>query len=106
VIVEGLYLLHWGLRGLFTEIWYIDVDDGVCVERLIERRLRLGYSRNGKKWHGDGPRFDWPPQRLSDGRLAAMHETPRPSEPQVLRLLEWCAFKSEGEGGLNVQGPV
>jgi len=46
VLVEGLYLLHWGLKDLFTEVWFIDVDNDVRVERLIERRLHLGYGRN------------------------------------------------------------
>ncbi len=50
VITEGNYLLHasdgWdGVRELLDESWYVDLDDGVRLERLIQRRLDLGYSR-------------------------------------------------------------
>lgn len=41
VLVEGLYLLHqgdgWNLDGLLDECWYLDVDPGVAMERLLAR---------------------------------------------------------------------
>ncbi len=50
VVTEGNYLLHpqdhWGgVRELLDECWYVDLDDALRIERLIQRRLDLGYSR-------------------------------------------------------------
>jgi pantothenate kinase len=47
VITEGNYLLHsqdsWGGVGEFLdESWYVDIDDKMRIERLIQRRLHLG----------------------------------------------------------------
>lgn len=54
VITEGNYLLmdesdapgtHWaGVRPLLDEVWYVDVDDGLRIERLVERHVRHGRS--------------------------------------------------------------
>lgn len=39
------YLLHWTeLAGCFTEVWFIDVGHDERVQRLVDRRLALGYS--------------------------------------------------------------
>lgn len=50
VITEGNYLLHpqdsWGgVRELLDESWYVDVDDAVRIERLVQRRLGHGNTR-------------------------------------------------------------
>ena len=50
VITEGNYLLHpqdgWGgVRALLDESWYVDVDDEVRIERLVQRRLGHGNTR-------------------------------------------------------------
>ena len=50
VITEGNYLLHprdaWGgVRELLDESWYVEVDDEVRIERLVQRRLGLGNTR-------------------------------------------------------------
>ena len=50
VITEGNYLLHaqgsWGgVRELLDASWYVDLDDQVRIERLIQRRLDLGNTR-------------------------------------------------------------
>lgn len=50
VIAEGNYLLHaqdhWGgVREFLDECWYVDLDDAVRIERLIQRRLGLGNTR-------------------------------------------------------------
>ena len=50
VITEGNYLLHpqdsWGgVRELLDESWYVDVDDEVRIERLVQRRLGHGNTR-------------------------------------------------------------
>lgn len=50
VITEGNYLLHpqdsWdGVRALLDESWYVDVDDDVRIERLVQRRLGHGNTR-------------------------------------------------------------
>lgn len=50
VITEGNYLLHpndsWGgVRELLDESWYVDVDDTIRIERLVQRRLGYGNTR-------------------------------------------------------------
>jgi pantothenate kinase len=50
VITEGNYLLldcgHWAaVRPLLDRAWYVDVDDNVRRERLVERHMRFGRSR-------------------------------------------------------------
>jgi pantothenate kinase len=50
VITEGNYLLHprdsWGgVRELLDESWYVDVDDALRIERLVQRRLGHGNTR-------------------------------------------------------------
>ena len=47
VIVEGNYLLHdqgdWEeVAGLLDEIWFIDVDDEIRLQRLIARHIAFG----------------------------------------------------------------
>ncbi len=47
VIVEGNYLLHdkgdWKeVAGLLDEIWFIDVDDEIRLQRLIARHIAFG----------------------------------------------------------------
>ncbi|HEX6706943.1 MAG TPA: nucleoside/nucleotide kinase family protein [Albitalea sp.] len=47
VVTEGNYLLlrdgHWArVRALLDEVWFIDVDDALRQERLIERHVRFG----------------------------------------------------------------
>lgn len=50
VISEGNYLLledgTWGqVAALFDEIWYLDVDRALRLERLTERHMQFGRSR-------------------------------------------------------------
>ena len=50
VITEGNYLLldrgHWAaVRPLLDRAWYVDVDDNVRRERLVERYMRFGRDR-------------------------------------------------------------
>ena len=47
VITEGNYLLlgegHWAhIAGLLDEAWYVDVDDGLRNQRLVERHVQFG----------------------------------------------------------------
>ncbi len=47
VVVEGNYLLHddgaWaGVAPLLDDIWYLDLDDAVRVERLVARHVAHG----------------------------------------------------------------
>ncbi len=49
VVTEGNYLLDaegaWAeVRGLLDEVWYVDVDDGVRVPRLVARHVAHGRS--------------------------------------------------------------
>ena len=50
IIVEGNYLLlddgPWaGIGRVVDEVWYLDVDEGVRRERLLNRHMRCGRSR-------------------------------------------------------------
>jgi pantothenate kinase len=43
VITEGNYLLVWPeVRELLDEAWYLDVDDGVRLDRLVARHVAFG----------------------------------------------------------------
>lgn len=56
VIVEGNYLLHqeagWqDVATLLDEIWYIDIDDDVRIERLIARHIEFGKNESAaEQW--------------------------------------------------------
>ena len=50
VITEGNYLLHdqggWaGVAGLLDEVWFVDVDDGLRNDRLVQRHQQFGRSQ-------------------------------------------------------------
>ncbi len=50
IVVEGNYLLHdeppWDrVRSLLDEVWYVDAPRGVIAQRLLERHMRAGRSR-------------------------------------------------------------
>lgn len=50
IITEGNYLLHddaaWAdVAGLLDEVWYVDVDDGLRSDRLVQRHQHFGRSR-------------------------------------------------------------
>jgi pantothenate kinase len=49
IVTEGIYLLldhgPWTeVRGAIDEVWYVEPDDAVRLERLIERHIRFGKS--------------------------------------------------------------
>ena len=45
VVTEGNYLLLWPeLQGLLDEAWFIEVDDGARVDRLVARHVGFGKS--------------------------------------------------------------
>jgi pantothenate kinase len=51
VITEGNYLLlgsgHWAkVAGLLDEAWYVDVDNGLRNDRLVERHVQFGRARD------------------------------------------------------------
>jgi pantothenate kinase len=51
IFTEGNYLLleeaGWGaVRQELDEVWYLDVDDAVREQRLLERHMRFGRSRD------------------------------------------------------------
>ena len=59
VITEGNYLLHNGIgwsevSPLLTESWYVDVDDDVRLDRLVDRHHFFGKERQAAyEWaHG------------------------------------------------------
>ena len=50
IIVEGNYLLlregPWAnIHGVLNEVWYLDVDESVRRERLLQRHMHFGRSR-------------------------------------------------------------
>ncbi|MFE7777189.1 nucleoside/nucleotide kinase family protein [Streptomyces sp. NPDC057445] len=59
VITEGNYLLHddgpWArVRGLLDEAWYLELDDGLRVPRLVDRHVRHGKARPyAERWVRD-----------------------------------------------------
>ena len=47
IVSEGNYLLvedpHWqAVREQFDEVWYVDLDQEVRLQRLVERHVRFG----------------------------------------------------------------
>jgi pantothenate kinase len=77
VITEGNYLLldqhGWsGVRALLDEAWYVDVDEALRRQRLVERHMRFGRSEpEARAWEAGtdqpnaeliaatAPRADW-----------------------------------------------
>jgi pantothenate kinase len=50
IVTEGNYLLQgempWArVRGLLDEVWYLDVDDALRQQRLLQRHMQFGRSR-------------------------------------------------------------
>ncbi|KAB7788190.1 nucleoside/nucleotide kinase family protein [Bifidobacterium cebidarum] len=56
VVTEGNYLLDeadaWkDVRAAMTEVWYVDVDDDLRRERLVERHIQFGKTpEQARKW--------------------------------------------------------
>ncbi|SFQ39377.1 nucleoside/nucleotide kinase family protein [Variovorax sp. 770b2] len=56
VITEGNYLLHdagpWaGAAAMLDEVWYVDIDDAVREERLVQRHQQFGRSAEAaREW--------------------------------------------------------
>jgi pantothenate kinase len=43
IVTEGNYLLLWaGVRPLLDETWYVEMDEELRVERLIQRHIQFG----------------------------------------------------------------
>jgi pantothenate kinase len=43
VVTEGNYLLHWPeVKPLLDETWYVETDEELRVERLIQRHIEFG----------------------------------------------------------------
>jgi pantothenate kinase len=46
VVTEGNYLLHWAAaRALLDEVWFVDLDEAMRLQRLIDRHMAYGRSR-------------------------------------------------------------
>lgn len=59
VVVEGNYLLldapPWDeVRELLTEAWYLDVDEGTRLERLVARHIAFGRTPDAARAHALG----------------------------------------------------
>jgi pantothenate kinase len=80
VISEGNYLLHdvgpWaGAAAMFDEVWYVDIDDAVREERLVQRHQQFGRSaEEARAWVAS---TDAPNARLiAATRVRAHHVLP------------------------------
>lgn len=74
IIVEGNYLLledePWAaLRPLLDEVWYLDLDDTLRRERLLQRHMRFGRSRSEA--------LDWILQTDEPNALSILATRPR-----------------------------
>ena len=48
IIVEGLFIMHWEkIRKFCDFVIYIDCDMEVCKQRLVNRKLKSGYTLEG-----------------------------------------------------------
>ncbi|MGH8822751.1 MAG: nucleoside/nucleotide kinase family protein [Rhodoferax sp.] len=80
VITEGNYLLlesdHWApIAELLDDVWYVEVDDGLRTDRLVQRHEQFGRSRQDA--------VDW--VASTDERNARLIETTRPRARHVFR---------------------
>ena len=56
VVVEGNYLLTWsGVADLLDATVYIDLDDGIRLQRLIDRHIRFGKDPDAARAWATGP---------------------------------------------------
>lgn len=81
IVTEGNYLLldhgHWrGVRKQLDQIWYVDVDEGLRLERLLARHMRFGRSREAA--------LAWIAQ--TDEPNARRIEATKPRADRVVRL--------------------
>ncbi|MGI4779915.1 MAG: nucleoside/nucleotide kinase family protein [Janthinobacterium lividum] len=81
VVTEGNYLLHdagaWaGVAALLDEVWYVDIDDAVREERLVQRHRRFG--------RGDEEARAWVAQ--TDAPNARLIAATRPRAGHVVML--------------------
>lgn len=80
VITEGNYLLldsgHWNdVAPLLDDVWYVEVDDALRTDRLVQRHEQFGRSRRDAE--------DW--VASTDERNACLIETTRPKARLVFR---------------------
>ena len=80
VITEGNYLLldsgHWAhVAALLDDVWYVEVDDALRTDRLVQRHEQFGRSRQDA--------VDW--VASTDERNARLIETTRPQAKLVFR---------------------
>src|SRR3954447_9133894 len=81
VVTEGNYLLlaehGWGaVRPLLDEVWYVETDEEVRVQRLIQRHIQFGKT----------PEYARTWVERSDERNAALVATTAPAADVLVRL--------------------
>jgi pantothenate kinase len=77
VITEGNYLLLWHeVRTLLDQVWYLEVDDDIRLERLIARHLSFGRTPDEARAWANG----------SDQRNADTIAATAPRADLILRL--------------------
>jgi pantothenate kinase len=83
VITEGNYLLmpdgHWaGVPALLDEVWYVEVDPALRLDRLVQRHQRFGRSlADAQHW-----------VQVTDEPNARVIEATR---PRAHRVFQWAA---------------
>lgn len=106
VVTEGNYLLvtadGWGrVRPLLHEVWYVDLDPGERLRRLVARHRRFG--------KGEQEAHDW--ATGTDERNAAVIAATRPAADVVvpaalMRQLGSPPPEAAGPGGVSCCGNV
>ena len=81
IVTEGNYLLltdgDWALvRPLLDEVWYVETDEELRIERLIQRHIQYGKT----------PEYARAWVRRSDERNAALVATTAPAADVLVRL--------------------
>jgi len=87
IITEGNYLLleegAWGeVRGVLDEVWFLDLEPALRQQRLLERHMRYGRSREAAlEWIAftDEPNA----QRVENSRHRADWVIPWPPSPKL-----------------------
>ena len=77
VVTEGNYLLLWpDIKPLLDECWYVDTDEELRVQRLIQRHIQFGKT----------PEYARAWVLRSDERNAALVATTAPAADVLVRL--------------------
>ncbi|GAA4602985.1 pantothenate kinase [Actinoplanes octamycinicus] len=96
ILTEGNYLLlgegRWaGLREVFSEVWYTDLDPAERLRRLIARHVRFGKSPEAARAWATG----------TDERNAALIATTRDRADLVVPSALLCSLRADPADGFS-----